>query len=95
MHKTRPAHDTVGVTEVTGRVRDKIAIVGDDVIDDGRHADRRRAGARGARREGGLDVRDPRAASTPTRSSASPRPGITGLVVTDTVPIDPLGSPTT
>ncbi len=32
MHKTRPAHDAVEVTEITGRVRDKIAIVGDDVI---------------------------------------------------------------
>src|SRR5215471_20662852 len=32
MHKTRPAHDVVEVTEITGRVRDKIAIVGDDVI---------------------------------------------------------------
>jgi ribose-phosphate pyrophosphokinase len=32
MHKTRPEHDTVSVTEITGRVRDKIAIVGDDVI---------------------------------------------------------------
>ena len=32
MHKTRPAHDSVEVTEITGRVRDKVAIVGDDVI---------------------------------------------------------------
>src|SRR5512132_487971 len=32
MHKTRPAHDVVEITEITGRVRDKIAIVGDDVI---------------------------------------------------------------
>jgi ribose-phosphate pyrophosphokinase len=32
MHKTRPAHDTVEVTEITGRVKNKIAIVGDDVI---------------------------------------------------------------
>jgi ribose-phosphate pyrophosphokinase len=32
MHKTRPSHDEVAVTDVTGRVRDKIAIVGDDVI---------------------------------------------------------------
>ena len=32
MHKTRPARDQVEVTEITGRVRDKIAIVGDDVI---------------------------------------------------------------
>src|SRR6476469_8423911 len=30
MHKTRTAHDKVSVTEVTGRVRDKIAIIGDD-----------------------------------------------------------------
>jgi ribose-phosphate pyrophosphokinase len=32
MHKTRPAHDEVSVTEIAGRVRDKVAIVGDDVI---------------------------------------------------------------
>jgi ribose-phosphate pyrophosphokinase len=32
MHKTRPGRDQVAVTEITGRVRDKIAIVGDDVI---------------------------------------------------------------
>src|SRR3954447_5499916 len=32
MHKTRPAHDQVAVTEITGRVKDKVAIVGDDVI---------------------------------------------------------------
>ena len=32
MHKTRAASTTqVEVTEITGRVRDKIAIVGDDV----------------------------------------------------------------
>ena len=35
MHKTRPAHDVAAVTEITGRVRDKIAIVGDDVITTG------------------------------------------------------------
>ena len=32
MHKSRPAHDVVEVTEVTGRVRGKTAILGDDVI---------------------------------------------------------------
>src|ERR671937_465713 len=32
MHKTRPAHDVVAVAEITGKVRDTIAIVGDDVI---------------------------------------------------------------
>src|SRR6476660_2649105 len=35
MHKTRPAHDVVAVTEVTGRVRDKIAIIGDDITTTG------------------------------------------------------------
>src|SRR4029077_8418134 len=32
MNKSRPAHDVVAVTEIAGRVRDKIAILGDDVI---------------------------------------------------------------
>src|SRR5262249_48151699 len=32
MHKTRPAHDQAAITEITGKVRDKVAIVGDDVI---------------------------------------------------------------
>src|ERR671914_1460540 len=32
IHKTRPAHDVASVTEVTGNVRGKIALVGDDVI---------------------------------------------------------------
>src|SRR5437016_1584743 len=32
MNKTRPAHDLAAVTEITGRVRDKVALVGDDVI---------------------------------------------------------------
>jgi len=32
MHKTRPAHDVAEVTEITGKVREKITILGDDVI---------------------------------------------------------------
>src|SRR5918993_900741 len=32
MHKTRPSRDVAEVTEITGRVRGKTAIVGDDVI---------------------------------------------------------------
>src|SRR5256714_10142421 len=35
MHKTRPAHDVVSVTEVTGRVRGKVAIIGDDITTTG------------------------------------------------------------
>ena len=53
MHKTRPAHDVASVTEVTGHVRGKVALVGDDVIMTGRHADLRRAGAA----RGGCDRR--------------------------------------
>src|ERR671926_612541 len=32
IHKTRPAHDKVEVSEITGRVSEKVAILGDDVI---------------------------------------------------------------
>src|SRR5512133_3469101 len=32
IHKTRPAHDQASATEITGRVRGRTAIVGDDVI---------------------------------------------------------------
>src|SRR5919202_3238791 len=32
MHKTRPERDVAEVTEITGRVRGKTAILGDDVI---------------------------------------------------------------
>jgi ribose-phosphate pyrophosphokinase len=32
MNKSRPAHDVAEVTEIAGRVRGKIAILGDDVI---------------------------------------------------------------
>src|SRR5436190_9181890 len=35
MHKTRTGHDEVDVTAVTGRVEDKIAVVGDDVTTTG------------------------------------------------------------
>ena len=60
MHKTRPAHDSVAVTEITGRVRDKIAIVGDDVIMTGGTLLAERRGAEGAGRDGRLGVRDAR-----------------------------------
>src|SRR5215218_6097238 len=32
MHKTRPGHDIAAVAEVTGRVKGKTALIGDDVI---------------------------------------------------------------
>ena len=60
MHKTRPAHDVVEVTEVTGRVRGKTAILGDDVIMTGGTMLANVQGAEGARRRGRLGLRDAR-----------------------------------
>src|SRR5215208_1363562 len=53
MHKTRPAHDAVAVTEITGRVRDRIAIVGDDVTTTGGTL---LAGAQALKEHGAKDV---------------------------------------
>src|SRR5215204_295137 len=53
MHKTRPSRDVVAVTEVTGRVREKIAIVGDDVTTTGGTLV---AGAQALREHGAGDV---------------------------------------
>ena len=50
-------------------------------------------GAPRARRDRGVALRDPRRSSAATSSSSSPRTGIKGIVVTDTVPIDPLRRP--
>ena len=92
MHKTRPAHDRVEMTEVTGRVRDKIAIVGDDVSTTG---GTQVAGAEALKEHGASEVwmfvthalLDADALDVVSRS------GIAGMVVTDTVPIDPLRKP--
>ena len=53
MHKTRPAHDALPVTEITGRVRDKIATVGDDVTTTGNTLI---AGAQALKERGAKDV---------------------------------------
>src|SRR5881398_185848 len=53
MHKTRPAHDVVAVTEVTGRVRDKVAIIGDDITTTGGTLI---AGAEALKNHGATDV---------------------------------------
>jgi ribose-phosphate pyrophosphokinase len=92
MHKTRPAHDEVQMVEVTGRVRDKIVIVGDDVTTTG---GTQIAGTKVLREHGATDVwmfvthclLD---ADVLRRVAEA---DITGLVVTDTVPIDPLRKP--
>jgi ribose-phosphate pyrophosphokinase len=92
MHKTRPARDVAEVTEITGKVKDKIAILGDDVIMTGgtllaNVAALREHGARevwvfathGVFSDGALE-----------RFKDSE---ISGIVVTDTVPIDVLNRP--
>ena len=74
MHKTRPAHDTVAVTEIAGRVRDKVAIVGDDVITTGGTLI---AGAQALKEHGAREVWvfvDARALLAARRSRSSPRP---------------------
>ena len=94
MHKTRPARDIAEVTEITGKVKDKIAILGDDVIMTGgtllaNVAVLREHGARevwvfathGVFSDGALE-----------RFKDS---DISGIVVTDTVPIDVLNRPRT
>jgi ribose-phosphate pyrophosphokinase len=92
MHKTRPAHDQVEMTEVTGKVRGKVAIVGDDVTTTG---GTQIAGGKVLREHGATDVwmfvtHSLLDADALERVAES---GITGMVVTDTVPIDPLRKP--
>jgi ribose-phosphate pyrophosphokinase len=92
MHKTRPGHDMASVTEITGRVRDKIAIVGDDVIMTGGTL---LAGAQALKEHGATDVY---IFATHGLFSAGAlerfaQADLAGLVVTDTVPIDPRGRP--
>ena len=67
MHKSRPAHDIAAVTEIAGRVRGKLAIIGDDVIMTGGTLLANVRALEGARRDRGLAVRDARRSSATTR----------------------------
>jgi ribose-phosphate pyrophosphokinase len=92
MHKARPAHDTVAVTEVTGRVRDRIAILGDDVIMTGGTL---LANVEALKKHGVKDVwvfatHGLFCGDALERFADS---DIAGIVVTDTVPIDPTRRP--
>ena len=92
MHKTRPAHDVASFTEVTGSVRGKVALVGDDVIMTGGTII---SGAR-ALKEAGATAVYVFATHAIFAKGALERfadaEEVDGLVVTDTVPIDPLQS---
>ena len=93
MHKTRPSRDVVAVTEVTGRVRDKIAIVGDDVTTTGSTLV---VGAKALREHGAKDVWvcvTHALLNDAGLQRLADAEQIAGIVVTDTVPIDPLKKP--
>jgi ribose-phosphate pyrophosphokinase len=92
MHKTRPAHDVVAVTEVTGRVRGKIAIIGDDITTTGGTLI---AGAKALKEHGATDVWVfvTHALISKEGLEELSQAGFAGIVVTDTVPIDPITKP--
>jgi ribose-phosphate pyrophosphokinase len=92
MHKTRPAHDVVAVTEVTGRVNGKIAIIGDDITTTGGTLI---AGAKALKEHGATDVYVfvTHALLSPAGLKNLSDADIAGIVVTDTVPIDPITKP--
>jgi ribose-phosphate pyrophosphokinase len=92
MHKTRPTRDVAEVTEITGRVRDKIAILGDDVIMTGGTLLANVAALRehGAREVWVFATHGLFSGGALERFKGS---DISGIVVTDTVPIDVLNRP--
>jgi ribose-phosphate pyrophosphokinase len=87
MHKTRLASDHVEVTEVTGRVRDKIAIVGDDVSTTGSTLI---AGAKALKEHGAREVNVfvTHALLSDDALEQIGNSDIERIVVTDSVPID-------
>jgi ribose-phosphate pyrophosphokinase len=92
MHKTRPARDLAEVTEITGRVRDKIAILGDDVIMTGGTLLANVAALRehGAREVWVFATHGLFCSNALERFARS---DLSGIVVTDTVPIDVFNRP--
>jgi ribose-phosphate pyrophosphokinase len=92
MHKTRPSHDTVAVTEVTGRVRDRTAIIGDDITTTGGTLI---AGAHALKEHGAKDVWVfvTHALLSPEGVKRLAEAELAGIVTTDTVPIDPITKP--
>ena len=92
MNKTRPSRDVASVTEITGRVAGKVAIVGDDNISTGHTL---LQGAQALKEAGAEDVwvfatHGLFAGEALERFAAA---DLAGIVVTDTVPVDPLKKP--
>ena len=87
MHKMRPEHERAEITEVTGRVRDKVAIVGDDVTITGGTLI---AGARALKEQGATEVNVfvTHALFSQAALEEIGNSDIDRIVVTDSVPID-------
>jgi ribose-phosphate pyrophosphokinase len=87
MHKMRPEHERAEITEVTGKVRDKVAIVGDDVAITGGTLV---AGARALKEQGATEVNVfvTHALLSDEALEAIGNSDIDRIVVTDTVPVD-------
>src|SRR5579884_3735459 len=92
MHKTRPAHDTVEVTEITGRVKGKTAVVGDDVIMTGGTLIANVEALR-AKDVSGVWVYATHGVFCDNALEKFHDAPIDGIVVTDTVPINPVQMP--
>ena len=92
MHKTRPARDQAEITEVTGKVRDKIAIVGDDVIMTGGTliANVHALLAQGAKEVYVYATHGVFCGGALAKFHDAP---IEGMVITDTVPVNRLEAP--
>jgi ribose-phosphate pyrophosphokinase len=93
MHKTRHSATVVEVTEITGKVRGKRAILGDDVIMTGGTI---LANVEALKKEGAEEVWVFATHALFCGDGTIDRfrsPDIAGIVVTDTVPIDPLTQP--
>jgi ribose-phosphate pyrophosphokinase len=92
MNKTRPAHDVAEVTEITGRVSGKVALVGDDIITTGGTL---LAGARALREHGatGVWVFATHGLFSHDAIERFADADLAGIVVTDTVPVNPLTKP--
>jgi len=92
LNKTRPSHDVASVTEITGRVAGKVAIVGDDNISTGNTL---LEGARALKEAGAEEVwvfatHGLFAGDALERFADA---DLAGIIVTDTVPVDPLRRP--
>jgi ribose-phosphate pyrophosphokinase len=92
MNKTRPARDSASVTEVIGQVEGKIAVMTDDIIVTGGTLI---AGAKALKDAGATEIF---ACAThgvfpPNSLERLAKSDLAEIVVTDTVPVDPLNRP--